>query len=100
MKYCGKNITRLDMAKFIAKLWATKTFGSRESYKINPETGERDPDGVLRESARHIARCAWARIFDKDLIIDQIWYEKASEEEQEARVRCEMADEHRWWIGG
>jgi hypothetical protein len=101
--YCGKQISGLMRGKYLAKLWLTKKFGNTKTRKINPETGEDDPNGYPVESERDIAAMEWAYAtqgltadkpgYDKDFVNDRIWYELATPEEQDERARFEMADD-------
>ena len=84
--YFGKRITLRMMAAYMLKLWWTKTFGN--AVDKNDGWSERD-----------IAAFTWATMmqgqtadndsFDKDFLIDQIWYELASDEECETRALLE-----------
>jgi hypothetical protein len=104
MKYNSLNISWFEIFIYLVKLFITKTFGSKTERKINPETGDDDPNGFPIESSRDIALMTWAYIFhgmnsdkggfDRTFLLDQIWYEKASPELQKERAEFEAADQY------
>lgn len=104
MLYCGKKITSLMRGRYLIHLWFVKTFGNAESRRINPETGENDPNGVWVESDRDCAAqelyycmhgsCAdETGHYDKDFLNDRIWWNLATPEESNQRCLMETADE-------
>ena len=105
MKYCGREITATMRASWIAKTWIAKTFGSTKAHRINPDTGEEDPNGITCESDRDIAAMSWVYAmhglcsddgdgYDRDFVNDRIWYEIATPEEQDLRARMEDANDY------
>ena len=93
------DITSLMRGKFLARLWLTKTFGNKHSRYIDPDTGEEVLNGVPVESQHDMAACLWSYIwhgqtdrYDKDLVTEQVWYDKASNADIELQAQMEDAD--------
>lgn len=105
MIYLGKKITSFMRGRYLMRLWLTSVFGNKYPTRINPETGELDPDGILVESERDTASqelyycmhglCSDTTAgYDKDFLNDRIWWSLATPEEQDSRIRMEIADEY------
>jgi hypothetical protein len=94
MKYNSLNISVFEIAAYVVKLFLTKTFGSTKYVEY--------PEYSMSLSPRGEAAFMWAHIFhglgtvngdfDRNLLLDQIWYGKASEELMEERACWEEAE--------